>query len=232
VGRPVISQLKPKEGAMSLETIVRLLRSNQMNREYFFTIVGMRFPKFTPGYELIRKAYVIAKEAHREDVRISGERYFEHPRAVALIMLEYLRIGDANAIAAGLVHDVPEDHGDRWPIERLGSELNGSIAGRVQWGNKRRFDSIGSETERERRYHNSLLLDAPRELAEWKLPDGLHNLLTLWDASLEKVTERIADARVWRLPLAEKHGILIHEYEAALSALEQGQHLLPPPRLP
>lgn len=215
---------------MSLEHIVSLLRPDQLDRGYFFRLVEAAFPKFTPGYDLIVRAYDIAKEAHREDIRRSGERYFEHPRAVTIIMLAHLRIRDPNAIAAGLVHDVPEDHGDRWPIDRIASELNGSVAGRVQWGNKRRFDFLENEPEQARQYHTSLLLDAPRELAEWKNPDGLHNLLTLWDDSPGKITERIADARAWRLPLAEKHGILVYEYEAAIAALEKGVHILPPPK--
>lgn len=95
---------------MALKEIVELLRPNQINRAYFFSCIELSFPKHTPGHRLIEQGYRIAKEAHREDVRRSGERYFEHPRAVALIMAEYLRLRDADAITSGLVHDVPEDH--------------------------------------------------------------------------------------------------------------------------
>ncbi|MFZ1719983.1 MAG: HD domain-containing protein [Candidatus Moraniibacteriota bacterium] len=179
---------------MALNTIVELLRPNQIDRAYFFSCIRRSFPKHTPGHTLIEKAYRVAKEAHRKDVRRSGERYFEHPRAVALIMSEYLRLRDADAIAAGLTHDVPEDHPAEWPSERLADELNASTAGRVEWGNKRRFDSVQDEAVQKSRYQRSLLLDAPREAAEWKLPDGLHNLLTLWNTSPEVIQGKIDDA--------------------------------------
>lgn len=217
---------------MPLTHVVELLRPNQIDRAYFFSCIRQSFPKHTPGHKLIEKAYRISKEAHREDTRRSGERYFEHPRAVALIMAEYLRLRDANAVGAGLVHDVPEDHPMEWPIDRIADELNESVAARVEWGNKRRFDIIQDKAVRNSRYQRSLLLDAPKEAAEWKLPDGLHNLLTLWDESPEKIDEKIKDALAWRLPLAEKHGILVHEYEEAIYNLKRGIHLLPPPKLP
>jgi GTP pyrophosphokinase len=217
---------------MALKEIVELLRPNQINRAYFFDCIGRSFPKYTEGHKLIQRAYRVAKEAHREDVRLSGERYFEHPRAAALIMVEYLRIRDPNAIAAGLVHDVSEDHPDDWPVERVTNELNELVTARTEWGNKRRFDGIGDKEVQKSRYQRSLLLDAPREAAEWKLPDGLHNLLTLWDTSPEKIQEKVADALAWRLPLAEKHGILVYEYEEAIYNLKRGDHLLPPPELP
>ena len=219
-------------GHMAISHLIDLLRPNQINREYFFQCIRYNFPQFTPGHTLIEAAYRIAKEAHRQDFRRSGERYFEHVRAVSLITTEYLRIRDADACAAGLVHDTPEDHPDQWPIERIADELNPSIAARVQWGNKRRFDAINDASEQERRYRTSLLLDAPRELAEWKLPDGLHNLLTLWDESPEAIERKITDALAWRLPLAEKHGLLVYEYEEAISNLIKGKHAMPPPKVP
>ena len=214
---------------MALKEIVELLRPNQMDRAYFFACIAYSFPKYTDGHKLVQRAYRVAKEAHREDVRRSGERYFEHPRAVALIMAEYLRIRDPNAIASGLVHDVSEDHPKDWSVERVTNELNESVTARTEWGNKRRFDGIGDKEVEQSRYQRSLLLDAPREAAEWKLPDGLHNLLTLWDASQEAIDRKIADALSWRLPLAEKHSILVHEYEEAIFNLKRGIHLLPPP---
>lgn len=217
---------------MALQEIVELLRPNQIDRSYFFSCIRMSFPNHTDGHSLIERAYRVAKEAHREDIRRSGERYFEHPRAVALIMSEYLRLSDADAIAAGLVHDVSEDHPKEWPSDRVSDELNESVVARTEWGNKRRFDILPDEEVRRSRYQRSLLLDAPRETAEWKLPDGLHNLLTLWDASPRKIEEKIADALSWRMLLAQKHGILVHEYEEVIFNLKQGKHLLPPPQIP
>lgn len=209
-----------------LEQVVALLQGKQLNRETFFAYVRQVCAEGSYGYRLIFSAYALAKDAHREQIRDSGERYFEHPRAVALIMMGHLRIRNPYAIAAALVHDCPEDC-DRYPTSRIREELGNEVAYRVDWGNKRRFDHIPSKEERLRRYHFSLLFDAPRELAEWKLPDRLHNLLTLWDESPEKIAEKVRQTEDFYLPLAEKHGILVHELEQALASLKEGKHLLP-----
>ena len=56
----------------------------------------------------IREAYLLAKEAHKEQRRKSGEPYIMHPLAVARIVAEELGLGPDPIIAAFL-HDVVED---------------------------------------------------------------------------------------------------------------------------
>jgi len=56
---------------------------------------------------LIARAYHFAKEAHQGQKRFSGEPYFSHPVATARGLAD-LKL-DAMTIAAGLLHDVPED---------------------------------------------------------------------------------------------------------------------------
>lgn len=61
-------------------------------------------------------AYVIAKAGHRHDER-KGEtdnegrplRYFEHPRRVAIILMDEIDCHEAMMICAALLHDIPED---------------------------------------------------------------------------------------------------------------------------
>ncbi len=215
---------------MSLQKLIHTLKANQRDRSAFFLAVGEICVPGSSGYTLIETAYNIAKDAHREQFRDSGERYFEHPRAVALIMLNHLRIHKSEAIAGGLVHDVPEDQPKRYPITRIQTSLGNEVASRVQWGNKRRFDHIRDADERLWRYHMSLLQDAPRETAEWKLPDRLHNLCTLWHWTKAERERKIRETKTIYLPLAEKFTLLIHELEEAVWALERGRHLLPPPQ--
>ena len=57
--------------------------------------------------DLIEKAYIYACDAHKEQMRESGEPYVIHPVEVACILAEMGM--DTNAIAAGLLHDVIED---------------------------------------------------------------------------------------------------------------------------
>lgn len=56
---------------------------------------------------LIKKAYEFAEKKHREQNRVSGEKYIVHPLNVAYILAE-LELDDST-IAAALLHDVVED---------------------------------------------------------------------------------------------------------------------------
>lgn len=209
-----------------LDKLLAILKEDQVNRDYFFRLVRAAYAYGSQPYKLIEDAYIIAKDAHRDQFRLSGERYFEHVRAVMLIQFVYLRIRNPFANAAALTHDAPEDS-SRYPITRIEQKLGQEVAWRVDWGNKRRFDHIPDKQEQDRRYLLSMLLDAPREVAEWKLPDVFHNSVTLWDASPEKIAKKIQALEFIYLPLAEKYGILVYELEAAYESLKRGEHLLP-----
>jgi GTP diphosphokinase / guanosine-3',5'-bis(diphosphate) 3'-diphosphatase len=62
-------------------------------------------PRILP--ELCEKAFRFSWNAHREQVRKSGEPFLAHPVAVAFILAEQKL--DPVTIAAGLLHDVLED---------------------------------------------------------------------------------------------------------------------------
>lgn len=73
-------------------------------------------PIFTPSEELkIRLAYIMAKAGHRNQFRkeLDAEgnpmRYFEHPRRVAIILLDELKITDWEVIVTAFLHDGLED---------------------------------------------------------------------------------------------------------------------------
>src|SRR3954464_14298078 len=68
-----------------------------------------RLPADVPasGRDMIRRAYAVARRAHGTQTRSSGELYIRHPLAVAHILVD-LNL-DPASIAAGLLHDVPED---------------------------------------------------------------------------------------------------------------------------
>src|SRR5690554_7204289 len=58
--------------------------------------------------KLIRKAFDVAVDAHKDQRRKSGEAYIFHPIAVARIVASEIGL-DATSIAAALLHDVVED---------------------------------------------------------------------------------------------------------------------------
>lgn len=59
--------------------------------------------------QLIEYAYDLSKSAHRTQHRDSGERYFEHPRAGCLILMDELGLFDRDLLIGFLLHDVGED---------------------------------------------------------------------------------------------------------------------------
>ena len=65
--------------------------------------------KYHPSTDItmIEKAYRIARDAHKDQRRKSGEPYIIHPLCVAIILAD-LEL-DKETIVAGLLHDVVED---------------------------------------------------------------------------------------------------------------------------
>lgn len=188
------------------------------DRESFFARISQLFPPLDERYQLIEKAYNDAEKAFKDKLREDGSRYFEHIRAVALILIVYLRIKDYHLIVAALLHDIVEDC-DEWTIERVKNEYVIEIARLLEWLSKEpvsKFD--GNRKLRDAAYH-SRFEAAPREFFLVKLPDRLHNLITLWSCTTEKRQRKIEETERYYLPYAEKHLILLHELEEAISLI-------------
>ena len=73
---------------------------------------------------LVKKAYEFAAEAHKGQMRKTGDPYIEHPLQVALILARVQL--DANSLAAALLHDVPENCGI--PVEKLEARFGPEVA--------------------------------------------------------------------------------------------------------
>ena len=72
---------------------------------------------------MIDKAFQIANNAHKGQVRKSGEPYIIHPLCVAIILAD-LEL-DKETIVAGLLHDVVED--TVMTSEEIREEFNGEV---------------------------------------------------------------------------------------------------------
>ncbi len=77
-----------------------------------------------------------------------------------------------------------------------------------------------NKIERDALYHVHLR-NAPRRAIMIKLADRLHNIMTLWAHDVEKQRRKIQETRLFYLPLAEQHTILIHEIESAMKKVEK-----------
>lgn len=200
-----------------LERIRKLIDSYK-DRETYFALVGRYFPYGSRDYLLIEDAYDTAKAAFKNEKRDGGERYFEHLRGTSLIVMEYMRVRDAEVIAATLLHDLTEDI-EGWAQERVALKFTPRISELVWWVTKPDVNIFNGDKEARNRAYHENLRRAPREAIIIKLADRMHNLLTLWDTNIDKQLRKIRETQDFYLPLAELHILLIHEIEAALDEL-------------
>lgn len=199
---------------------LKFLVSGAENREKFFDRIAEIFPRTDPRFKLIDRAYDVAKEAFRQHVRDGGERYFEHLRATTLILIVYLRVRDADMIAAMLLHDIVEDVRG-WSVARVAREFNERIASYVYWLTKPKLGGrFKTRDEVDRKYHRQLR-EAPREAVVMKCCDRLHNLITMWGQDEGRMRRKVSETRDFIIPLCEDHQILIHEIEDVLRIIER-----------
>jgi GTP pyrophosphokinase len=184
------------------------------NRETFFTRISFYYSTLDPRHQAILKAYNAAKDAFRGIAREGGERYFEHIRAVALIMIDYMFITDHELIIAAKLHDIVEDN-PAWTITRVEQEFGKKVAFLVELLTKPPVANFNSKEERDAFYHGRFVY-APREFFLVKLPDRLHNILTLGVCTKEKRERKIAETEMYYLPYAKRELILAHELIEAL----------------
>ena len=205
-------------------TLVRVREciQNHKDRESFMSIVLRYYPPDDERFKRIEKAYHIAKNEFRDKRRDDGERYFEHLRSVALILMVYLRIRDTDVIIAALLHDIVEDI-PGWNYDRVRDIFGTNVATLIWYVTKPKVEEFGGDKrERDRRYHENFL-HAPRKAIIIKLADRLHNLLTLWNGDPEKRKRKIQETQDFYLALAERECVLIHEIEDALRELQTQQ---------
>lgn len=200
---------------------VRELLQKEHNRDSFAKLIGKFYPKTDIRYKDIIRAYSVAKDAFRHIPRDGGDRYFEHLRAVALILIEYLFVHDHQMIVAALLHDIVEDIGE-WNFDRLTNEFGERVSELVWWVTKPKEAEFKNKAERDRHYHQQLHERAPRDAIVIKLADRLHNLVTMWEVSPEKRERKILETENFYLPLAVREMILIHEIQAILNELKNG----------
>ncbi len=139
--------------------------------------------------EIIRRAYDFSLQNHTGQSRASGEPYVVHPLEVAMILADMKM--DANAIAAGLLHDCVED--TTVTIVDVRKEFGEQVAHLVEGVTK--ISKIDFATREERQAENlrkmMLAMVDDVRVVLIKLADRLHNMRTL-DALPPDRREKIA----------------------------------------
>ena len=156
--------------------------------------------------ELIRKAFVLAVEAHSSQRRKTGEPYIYHPIAVAKIVAKEIGLG-AVSIAAALLHDVVED--TKYTIEDI-EELFGTTIARIVLGltkisrlNKEQDASIQAENFRKM----LLTLHDDVRVILIKIADRLHNMQTMDAMPPDKQLKIASETLYIYAPLAHRLGL-------------------------
>ncbi len=160
----------------------------------------------TEDKKLIRKAFDVAVDAHKEQRRKSGEAYIFHPIAVAKIVASEIGLG-ATSIAAALLHDVVEDTPITVKdIERL---FNPKVAQLVEGLTKISLvqKDMNASMQAENFRKMILTLNDDVRVILIKIADRLHNMQTM--ESMENYKqEKIASETLYiYAPLAHRLGL-------------------------
>lgn len=155
--------------------------------------------------KLIKKAFTMALEAHKDMRRKSGEPYIFHPLAVAQICVEEIGLGTTSIIAA-LLHDVVEDTDiELSEIKRLfGQKVARIIDGLTKVSGIFELDS-SQQAENFRKMLLTLSEDVRVILI--KLADRLHNMRTLDSMPRNKQLKIASETIYIYAPLAHRLGL-------------------------
>ncbi len=175
--------------------------------------------------ELVRRAYAYGEEAHGLQKRVSGEPYFTHPVAVAMLIAE---LGmDPATIAASLLHDVPEDT-ERTSDDirqQFGDEIGRLVEGVTKLGRLQGQSRDMHQAENIRKMFLAMADDL--RVVVIKLCDRLHNMRTLAPLPLEKQRRIALQTKEIYAPLAHRLGIWQLKWELedlAFKYLEPDQY--------
>lgn len=178
----------------------------------FFALVGSYL---SPGERLlVRQAYELARRAHGDQQRRSGEPFFSHPLSVATYLAQY-RL-DGAAVAAALLHDVAED--TRVSVADIEEQFGAEVAQLVDGVTKLKDVSKGVAqaaaplmTPEEigmaslHKLFEAMIRDV--RVVIIKLFDRLHNMSTIAHLPAAKQTMKAEETLAVYAPLANRLGM-------------------------
>ncbi|MGH9184079.1 MAG: RelA/SpoT family protein [Acidimicrobiales bacterium] len=180
-------------------------RRHQVDVEIAPLVAAFRGRHRRADTQLIEQAFAVARTAHAEQVRRSGEPYIAHPLGVAMILAD-LGLDDVT-VAAALLHDAVEDTALTGPDldARFGADVAAIVDG-VTKLDRLQFDT---KEEQQSATLRKMLVAMAKDIRVLliKLADRLHNMRTiasLPEAKQQRIAQETLDIYA---PLAHRLGI-------------------------
>ena len=167
--------------------------------------------KSSSDISFVTKAYEFAQNAHKTQMRFSGDSYFVHPAEVGFLLATAEL--DAPTIAAGLLHDTIEDAGMKPKIieQEFSPEVFSLVQGVTKLGTLR-YQGLERHTESLRKLFAATAKDI--RVLIIKLMDRLHNARTLEHVPREEKRMRIAyETLEIYAPIADRLGMSVVKQE-------------------
>ena len=179
-----------------------------LSPDKLFADLISRVKKYNPeGVEVIEKAYHMADDAHKNQLRKSGEPYIIHPLYVAIILADLEM--DTNTVVAGIMHDIIEDTDITY--DGLKEAFNEDVANIVEGVTKLNRMEIGNRDKMDAQAENlrKMFLAMAKDIRVIvvKLADRLHNMRTLKHMPPEKQIEKARETLEIFSPIAQRLGI-------------------------
>lgn len=186
---------------------IDLEAENKAIAKEYKELLRISYQTLTPeDKKLIRKAFDVAVEAHKDQRRKSGEAYIFHPIAVAKIVASEIGLG-ATSIAAALMHDVVED--TEISVKDIEQMFNPKIAQLVEGLTKiaqvKTEQGVSMQAENFRKM--LLTLNEDVRVILIKIADRLHNMQTM-ESMVDYKQAKIASETLYiYAPLAHRLGL-------------------------
>ncbi len=165
----------------------------------------------TVNEDLVRRAFEFSLEAHRNDIRASGDPFFNHPYEVAIIVAREIPLDDVSVVSA-LLHDVAED--TDYEIKDIRQEFGDTIADIVD-GATKITDIFRSHEVTQAESYRKMLLSMVNDIRVMllKFADRLHNMRTLEYLSTDKRVRLARETLDIYAPFAHRFGLAKIKWE-------------------
>ena len=183
---------------ISFFTLKENVMEMEKERESVLYLKKLR-PYFTErDIEEIKTGYAFSKYGHRNQTRDSGERYFDHPKEVSLIVFNDFDVKfDWKVIVIALLHDIVEDQ-YLLTERRIWINFKSIVAQGVKFVSK-------DEDSKEVFFPRLFSCNQWRPMVV-KLADRIHNMRTLDTCALEKQKKQVEETQKYYFQLCDISG--------------------------